>query len=1065
MKNFLIYRSSAGSGKTYTLVKEYLKLVLKEPENFKSVLAVTFTNKSAAEMKNRIVEALIALAEGKDEKLKHELIKEGIAINIELAASQVLQNILHRYSYFSVSTIDSFFHKILRSFARELKLQIGYNIELEQKEILDKITDKLLDDAGNDRELTEYIENYIYYSIDDETGWNIDKKIKDIAQEIFNERFWIKSGTENELLNNRQKLKEFINKLFAIKNDFVETMLKINNETLKILQHSGLTADDFPHKKQGYINYLLKNIINDKYEPGKRVRIAIENINNMFIKSSKPQVKKAAEGGLYTLLCNAVENYDKNIEKYNSASELIKTIYVTGIFKDLIDKLKTYRDENKTLLISDVNNLLVSVISDESSPFVYEKTGSYFKNFLIDEFQDTSTFQWRNFKPLIENALSENNASIIVGDIKQSVYRWRNGNMKLLLEDVKNDLEAFRSDIEEKVLTKNYRSSHEIINFNNSFFNSAAKEAAKWVSEDKGEVIEQVYSDTFQKPGKDIKEGYIKIKYFDKADDYENTPRDQSLKETINEIQNLLKIGYSQKDFLILVRNKIDAKEAAKALLNEKNLKIVSSDSLLLTNSPKVSLLINLFKFIADKTNLLAYTEILFNYLIYIKDEKTDLNEIFTDHLKKKSSLFSKVLPAGFFENESSVINAKLLKLPLYELAEEMISIFELNNGSDAYLLRFLDLLKEYSEKFNSGIYGFVKWWDENKSKSSIVISEDEDAVRIMTIHKAKGLQSPVVFMPFTNWQIELKSGRDMFWASAKEPPFDSSPSFFLNANKALENSYFSEDYNVEKTLTLLDNLNLLYVAFTRAEERLYVNIPESSHSIKRCGDLIKDTLLKNPELSQKFNQESKSYIAGNHNFKHLDNKPNTENDNIINDEDKLKAYAVEQFYSGNLLEDILLKPEREFNSYEKINEIEKFRNRGIILHRGLSCIKTSDDLEIRNASRRLAIEGLITFDIVIETETELKEILSNELVKEWFKPNLKIMNEHEIILPDGRIYRPDRVIFNKDKVIIVDYKTGNKKPEHKKQLKEYTEIIKQMGFKETESYIFYLTERKVENV
>ena len=494
MKNFLIYRSSAGSGKTYTLVKEYLKLVLSEPDSFKNVLAVTFTNKSAAEMKSRIISSLVKLSRGEDENLKQILINEGLKVNIETSSAGVLKNILHRYSYFSVSTIDSFFHRIIRSFARELKLQLGYNIELNQNDVLDKITDKLLDDAGIDADLTGFLEDYIYYSIDDEKGWKIDLKIKELAREIFTERYLIKTGGANDLLESRIKLKEFIGTLFAIKNEFESRMKLIADDSVKLLDHFEPIIDDFPYKKAGFMNYLVNKIAKGEYEPGSRAREAAAEISKWTNKNTNPKVKQAAGGGLFDLLKAAVENYDKNFIKYNTASQLIKTIYITGIFKDLINKLKKYRDENNVLMISDINNILLKVISGESSPFIYEKTGSYYKNFLIDEFQDTSTFQWQNFLPLIENSLSENNTSLIVGDVKQSIYRWRNGNMKLLLEDVKNDLSGFLPVIQEENLNKNFRSKKGIVDFNNSFFNAASVVCADNSPEDFREVITKSYA-------------------------------------------------------------------------------------------------------------------------------------------------------------------------------------------------------------------------------------------------------------------------------------------------------------------------------------------------------------------------------------------------------------------------------------------------------------------------------------------------------------------------------------------------------------------------------------------
>ncbi len=1059
MNNFLIYRSSAGSGKTFTLVKEYLKLVLANPECYRNILAVTFTNKSADEMKSRIVSSLAKLAKGEAAGLHDLLRKEGVKADIKHNAGTVLTNILHNYSYFAVSTIDSFFHRVIRAFAKELKLQLGYNIELDQAEVLEKITDKLLDEAGLNQELTRFIEEYIFYSIDDEKGWNIDRKIRSLGDEIFKERYWIRKGKSESLADSREKLKSFIGKLFAIKNEFESYMKDIAEKAIVITEEHSLTMDDFPYKKGGYINYLLNKIRygikSEHYEPGSRAREAAGNISKMCNKTSKPAVKAAAEAGLYELLKNAVEYYDSRFVKYNTAAQLIKTVYVLGIFKDLLDKLKVYRDDNRLLLISDINTILLKVITGDSSPFVYEKIGNYYRNFLIDEFQDTSTFQWKNFLPLLENSLSENNGSLIVGDVKQSIYRWRNGNMKLLLEDVKNDLAGFSPMIKEESLASNYRSRKEIIDFNNLFFKRAAEITSEGAPEAYRHLISRSYSGSEQSSGTGSTGGGVCIDLFRNDEDTGQTARERSIADMIAKIKRVLAEGYSQSDIMILVRGLADASEAAHNLINA-GLRVVSSESLLLTNSPKVRLLTNIFIYLNDSSNVIAKTEILYNYLVYIKDTDADLNAIFTDHLKTSDSHFSSKIPSKFFEAGSpGKISSRLFGMGLYELAEELMRIFELGGNADAYLLRFLDMIKEYNDEKTGGLNGFIEWWQEKSATASIIVPSEADAVKVMTIHKAKGLQSPVVFMPFVNWDMNIKGGRDLLWVSTDIPPFNESSAFLVAASKELEQSYFAEDYNEEAALTNLDNLNLLYVAFTRAEERLYINIPVKGKNGNNTGELVLKTVTSAESLSGSYDSSNEQLVYGN-----ISLPRSTKSAGKVYD-----VLQIDEILSNDIYSRLLLKKEYGGFVPELKNDLGRSKNRGVILHKALSILKAASESAIVDAADKLIIWGILKAEQKDSLIAELKKIIKSPVIRKWFSSEAASWNERDIIQPGGETYRPDKVVIHNGSVSIIDFKTGGAAEEHSVQVKNYITLLQNMGYKEVKGYLFYVNQLKAVEV
>ncbi|MGH2575309.1 MAG: UvrD-helicase domain-containing protein, partial [Ignavibacteria bacterium] len=761
MKNFLIYKSSAGSGKTYTLVKEYLKLVLQNPDDFRHILAITFTNKTAEEMKTRIINNLVGLSKGSESNLESELRKEGLKGDVKIKAKKVLQNILHKYFYFSVMTIDSFFHKVIRAFAKELKLQFGFNVELEEDAVMNKVVDTVLDEAGTNKELTEYLEELTFYSMDDNKGWWIDAKIKNLGKEIYKERFWQKRI--KDILKDKKKIRKVISKLFQILKEYESKMESFGREAEKIMVDFGNIPEDYPNKSKSFMVWLVNK---PSTKPNTFVSEANRSIKNCWNRNSKSSVRQSIENGIYEILKEAYEFYQENKKPYFSAKELLKTIYMLGIFGDLIEKLRDWRDENRALLISDTNTILTEVISGETSPFIYERIGNTYKNFLMDEFQDTSTFQWNNMLPLLINALSEGSFSMVVGDVKQSIYRFRNGNMMLMLMQIKDDLKQYKDLIEEKELLENFRSKIEIVNFNNKFFTKIRELALPDIPFEMQELMMKSYEQVEQSTDRCRDGGYVKVQFAEKDEGRKMSASEIAGEILIETVSEVLRDGYRQQDIFILVRKKTDGTEAARLLI-EKGYNVVSSESLLLTNSPKVKLIINLLKYITDNKNQLARTEVLYNYQL-LNNSLENLDKIFRD---KENALFAKTFPAGFLKNGG--INPRLYRLNLYELVENLIIIFGLNDKADAYLLRFLDVIDEYTQKNSADIAGFFDWWDENFGNYSIVVPAGEDAVNIMTIHKAKGLESPVVIVPYANWKTDAM---DFIWTSSEKAPFNELP-------------------------------------------------------------------------------------------------------------------------------------------------------------------------------------------------------------------------------------------------------------------------------------------------
>lgn len=1044
MSNLLIYQSSAGTGKTYKLAKEYLKFAFKYPGAFKNILAITFTNKATEEMKSRVLKFLSDLKYGNDTILKKQLEEEGINGSIEEKADATLKAILHNYSDFSICTIDSFFNRVLRSFAKELSLQLGYKIELDTDRVLKKVTEKLFKDIGKDEDLRQYIEEFVLSKISEDKGWDIEKDIEKLGEEVFKERYWekklksLEQAEDTEISDSRIKIKQLLNDVNLIIGEFEETLKKISIEAKKNVESYGLDVKDFSNGSSGVIGFLLFKIGNKKefdLESSKRaVNVYNDNTGWYTAKSAKKDViQKAVDNGLYTLLKNAIEYIRNEFCKYNTAKELKKTLYTIGIFDDLIIKLDDYRKNENSILQSDVNNILRGLVSTDNSPFIYEKIGSNYNNLLIDEFQDTSTFQWKNLLPLIINAVSERNNAIVVGDVKQSIYRWRSGNMKLLLSQIYEDLSGFKELLKTEYLKINRRSRREIVNFNNIFFNKAVEEVSNDIENiDNKNILLSAYSNEslIQEIEKDG--GYVSICFL--SNESEEISSDERFEKKItNIISEVLNDDYALSDILVLVRKNSEAREIS-GVLTKAGYNIVSSESLLVHNSPKVRIIIDLVKFICDNKDTIAKADALYNYMEFISEEKYEFREIF----ENTNKIFYGKMPKRFFkDNVSERIKPILNDLSIYEVCENLIQILGFNCKPDTYLIKLQNVILEYSKENSTDLMSFLNWWEENKFKFFIDSPPNTNAINIMTIHKAKGLQGKVVLVPYADWKMSIDGSKDLIWASSYEKPFNKSAAYLLKATVNLKNTFFKEDYDYEYTQTKLDNLNLLYVAFTRAEERLYVLVNEKR--IKdNAGDLIKKI------VSENFNVVNDEFIAG----KKEKKQKKDYTDGF--ESGKMKHYISNEWYKKTII-----KPKhknlKEFTDTESAFKM----NTGIIIHKVLSYMKTEKDCE--NAVNKVYIDGLITEVQKDRIKLQIENLFENPIIRNWFNEDWEIKNEKDIILQDGSLLRPDRVLIKDKNAIIIDYKTGSVFKENEIQINKYGEVLKQIGFTSIKKYLLYL--------
>jgi len=1078
MSQLNIYKASAGSGKTFKLTEEYLTLLFKYNDNYRKILAVTFTNKATGEMKSRILSELHKLAKGIQSDYKDILQKTYHLTENELQnkASRILSALLHDFSKFSVSTIDKFFQKIIRSFTRELGIQPGYTIELNESEILSKVVDELLLELDNNEELKKWLFNLASDGIEQGKKWEFKDDILKLAKEIFKEEYKNFDHQLIEKMGDKDFLKNYIDELRQIRIKFESFLTKKANEALRLIQNHGLTIDDFSRKSSGPAGYFNKIINKGELEPGKLFIGAVEDNTKWYTKTSdkKDNIEALLKDGLISISKELFTYYEKNKIAYYSAVQILKYIHTLGILTDISRKLREYCRDQNIFLISDTAQLLQTVIGGNESPFIYEKTGSIYKHFMIDEFQDTSAIQWTNFKPLISNSLSYGNKNLVVGDIKQSIYRWRNSDWEILSEKITKDFEQFEP--EEKTLNTNWRSKKNVIDYNNAVFHYSAQILQSKFNGEHDETAEHdnlyqskiisAYQDVFQKNPDQNKNngGYINHTFLNEKE-YDSW-KDEVKKRIPYIIENLQEKGFHLKDIAILVRSGKEGQEIANILIDYKNsgkskyrFDFISNDSLYLVNSSLVKFIISIFEYILDADDEINLSFIVHEYNRYLRDyeiSNKELHEILKS--RKNGNNDHELFPKNFSESIDTI-----KQLPLYELTDRIVRTFNLNEIKSElpYLKSFLDVVLDFSKKSASDIHTFVNWWNEEGYTKTLSVSETQDAVRIITIHKSKGLEFKNVIIPFCKWEIDHKPLQNNFlWCKPQASSFSQLDLIPVKYSKDLQHTIFKSDYLQEKFHAYVDNLNLLYVAFTRAEENLFCFSPikENSKSIKNVGELLYFAY-----------QNYQNYANNDMLIKFSDNWHNDKNTFELGEiknasefsKDTTKEFKINKFESFDIKNKLRLK--LHDNSFFTGQESAPFKkvNHGKVMHEVFENIKSVDD--ISQAIDKLIFEGKLSPDQKSEMNNKIETIFKNDQIKNWFSNNWQVKTEAEIILNNGKTVRPDRVIGNKNKTIVIDYKFGELEEEkHHKQVKSYMDLLKKMEHKSVEGYLWYVDLNKI---
>jgi ATP-dependent helicase/nuclease subunit A len=1088
LSSLTIYKASAGSGKTHALVRDYLDIVFGNPAKFSHILAVTFTNKATAEMKQRIMNELSALAVDDKSDFREDLLRKyelsGEALKV--TAREILDRILQNYSRFYVETIDKFFQRIIRSFAREIQLQAAYTIELDESRALEEAVDRMLSDADRNEFLLKWLTEFADMKVREGQHWNLKNDILSFSQEIFKEKFRESSDTLMKQLEDRGSINRYLNDLYKYKNWFVNHLKELGERALEIMKNTGLGPEDFNNKTRGPAGFLEK-ISRKRFDPpSDTVRNCFNNQDSWYSKTSerKSEIREAYNSGLNEILGKVLRFFDQNFIIYNSVDAAFFQLFSLGILTDIMKKITEYLDERNIFLIKDASYFLKQIIAGNDTPFIYEKTGNYFSHFMIDEFQDTSRMQWMNFKPLIENSLALNQQSLVVGDVKQSIYRWRNSDWEILSEGIYSEFKS--ESLILKSLTENRRSRENIISFNNKLFtycreilgdkfaeedkltksenNAASSENKKYDSENKvsggenqayngsnfREKLMKAWSDVIQKipPDQPKEGGYVEVSFLESGE--EKTWEEKSDEKVLLTIKMLQDNGYEPRDIAILVRKKDEGKRIADVLLKQK-IDLISDELLYLVGSSAVRLILSTLKFLVNPGEKINKAELLNEYKRYLNDEdyRGNLHELFRNGVTGSPEDFSGLMPDGFIQ-----LMTELPYFSLNEITEKIISLFGLHRRSQelSYLYAFQDIILDYSRNEPPDINSFLNWWDEYGKDKSLSTSEEQNAIRVRTIHKAKGLQFRAVIVPFCNWNLDHRQ-QTILWCEPGSPPLDQLSLIPVRYSTKLGNTIFRNDYLQERFRIHVDHLNLLYVALTRAQDYLFIMVPyepDKFEKLNKISDLMGLILTQGQmdnALSSHFNPETLTWKMGMAGKWRQTSRVQPQTEFIVKTVSNTKSRTrLRTRWHGT---DFL------------VPGADRGINKGKFIHEVLQSMIGADDLD--RAINRVFQEGKVNMQEMAEIRNEILAFLNLEPVKKWFSGEWKVLKERDIITRDGNLKRPDRVMIKNGQVIVIDYKSGEiKRQDHEKQLREYMDLIKEMGYQDVKGYLCYVRLKEI---
>lgn len=1036
---YTIYNASAGSGKTFTLVKSFLKIILENPnpDTFRSLLAITFTNKAVNEMKERIINTLQIFSNEK-ENANNTMFKQ-ISAELNLSQKQltersekVLQHILHNYAALSITTIDGFNHRLIRSFAFELHLNPNFEVFMDTDELLQQAVDKLLQKTGENQQITQLLTDFSKDKISENKNWDITQELLDVAKLLTIENNYEYLQTLRE-----KSLDDFENLKKIIKNHQKNTQNSIDENVkrfFKLTQENDLSEKDF---NRGSVYKFFASL---KEKPSSEPSLPFTTVwatqiedNPLYTKLlAKSSPEKAAILDQYH---SAISFYFRSIEadlyQKKFYRNLLKNLIPLAVLNSIQQEIEIIKEEENILPISEFNNIINQTISGEPVPFIYERIGQRYRHYFIDEFQDTSTLQWHNMLPLIGDALHSENLSkqrgslLLVGDAKQSIYRWRGGKAEQFMDLYLKEKNPFFTEPVVADLDKNFRSYSEIIGFNNTFFEFIAQEKNLFATE----LYKNLYRNASQNTHFNTeKGGYIRIEFLNtQPTDTEKIPTTELYNQAVlNAVSDALLHGFRQEDICVITRTNNQGVTVAQSL-TQNGYKVISPDALLLKNIPEIQFLVHLITLSLYEDNKSVFLELLLQYA-QIK-QITNIHPFISKYINN---------PVDEFLSSEGFSFKKFHQYSFYEAVVYAIECFTLAKTSDAYLAHFLNIIFDFKNSKKGGIIDFLLFWEDKKDNLSISAPAGIDAVNVMTVHKSKGLEFPVVIYAFVN--DKLTKNNDKIWLSVKDEDFGGFEYLLVDNYNGLE-AVKPNEVVLQQEQQLLDQLNVMYVAMTRPEAHLYIISEEkptkNSEEISSFSDILKRFLQhQNKWKDEQFLYEFGEKITP----KHKEKKP---------------AHYIEFVQNTQQSSYKIITRSGMLWNTQIQNAIEK----GNIIHQLMASVYTFND--IQPTLNKAWQNGLITQEQLPTLQNQLSEIVNHPELRHCFTEDYIIYNEKEFINKMGEFERPDRVCLNpKNKqAIIIDYKTGNFHPKYETQLRNYSQTLNAIGWEVVQTFLVFINQ------
>ena len=1057
-----VYKASAGSGKTFRLAVQYITMLVNDPEDYRHILAVTFTNKATAEMKQRILSQLYGIGHSlKNSESYYQEVKKAVKLNeqsIRHNALLALDMILQDYGGFRVETIDSFFQSVLRGLARELNIGGNLTLELDIDTAIEEAVDAFLanvePDSPDKRNIMKFVEN----NIENDKSWSIDKTIKNFSKELFSEIF----------MQRGQELRQIMTDNPDAVSDYKENLVKARDAVLpkyieqaqalgqQILNYLGADAD----KLERYAKPFVPKIIDGSMfkDPGKTLNNCATNPDKIFTQATTnkyPHLGKLAQDTLMPLFAEVENIYNKYIYAKNSYDSALNYLHELSLLLSIRREIDSQSQEQGRFILADTPQLLHSMEEGDTS-FVYEKTGSFTRHVMIDEFQDTSDLQWRNLYLLLLECLSSNQDCLVVGDVKQSIYRWRNSDWNILNTGIQRELARFNPDIVS--MDTNYRSRQQIIDFNNALFPLAVDILAQRYTEVTGleyPDLKQAYSGVEQKTTHQDGTGYVYAEVINEKLDKKQLV-DAICPKIAEQLDRLTEAGVLQTDIAILCRKKDRIADiAAWFAQNRPEYNMISGEAFQLDSSASVRILINALRWLSDSTDRIALAQMAWEYSCAVNQADLSFDRIYAQGLEES-------LPKAFIEHAES-----LRHLPLYELTEKLYTILNLDRvqGQSQYVMAFQDTVCQWLSRNPGDLAEFIVEWDERLYKTPIP-APDINGIRLLTIHKSKGLEFHTVIVPFCDWPVIDAGGfhENRLWIKPQENPFDEMPFIPVGFNNSLANSVFEEYYKREAGLQTVDNLNLLYVALTRAESNLIIlcDHPYSGYTIY---DVLQFCLGNDPFQSE-INDDGIIYETGQ--ICPHSEKAHTESQNPFDAKPTIQELSLVTYPINARFRQSGESTRFVHSTDDPEDHQEEYIQTGKLMHSLFATIRTEADIDPQ--VEQMLADGLIGSH---KEADKLKQQIRSHIestpgAKEWFSGKYALFNEASIIFRDGGVLqtrRPDRVMVSPDgHAIVVDFKFGRDREEYLHQVSEYMELLRKMGYPSVEGHIWYVYSNKITN-